>query len=80
VLGDPAYGNDSNFRAGITELGLPYVLGIMGSDLLSVQAGSSCTESKSDPVYDYADSAVPVLARMTAKRGAGYRALGYVVT
>src|SRR6202161_2702549 len=29
VLADPAYGNDSNFRAGITELGLPYALGIM---------------------------------------------------
>jgi len=31
VLGDPAYGNDSNFRAGITELGPPYALGIMPS-------------------------------------------------
>jgi SRSO17 transposase len=31
VLADPAYGNDSNFRAGITELGLPYALGIMPS-------------------------------------------------
>jgi SRSO17 transposase len=31
VLGDPAYGNDSNFRAEITELGLPYALGIMPS-------------------------------------------------
>ena len=31
-------------------------------------------------VYDYTDSAVPVLARMAARRGAGYRALGYVVT
>ena len=29
VLADPAYGNDSNFRAGITELGLPYAVGIM---------------------------------------------------
>src|ERR1700741_3225496 len=29
VLADPAYGNDSNFRAGITELGLPYALGIL---------------------------------------------------
>jgi SRSO17 transposase len=28
ALADPAYGNDSNFRAGITELGLPYALGI----------------------------------------------------
>ena len=31
VLGDPAYGNDSNFRAGITDLGLSYALGIMPS-------------------------------------------------
>ena len=31
-------------------------------------------------VYDYADGAVPVLARMAARRGAGYRALGYVIT
>ncbi len=30
-------------------------------------------------VYDYTDSAVPVLARMAAKRWAGYRALGYVI-
>jgi SRSO17 transposase len=29
VLGDPAYGNDSKFRAGITELGRPYALGIL---------------------------------------------------
>ena len=29
VLGDPAYGNDSKFRAGITELGLPYAVGVM---------------------------------------------------
>jgi SRSO17 transposase len=29
VLADPAYGNDSKFRAGISELGLPYALGIM---------------------------------------------------
>lgn len=29
-------------------------------------------------VYDYADVQVPVLARMAAKRRAGYRALGYV--
>jgi hypothetical protein len=28
-------------------------------------------------VFDYADEAVPVLARMAAKRRAGYRALGY---
>jgi superfamily II DNA or RNA helicase len=30
-------------------------------------------------VYDYTDSAVPVLERMATKRQAGYRALGYVV-
>ncbi len=30
-------------------------------------------------VYDYVDSAVPVLARMAAKRATGYRALGYVL-
>ena len=29
VLADPAYGNDSNFRAGITELGLPYAVGVL---------------------------------------------------
>ena len=29
ALADPAYGNDSNFRAGITELELPYAVGIM---------------------------------------------------
>jgi superfamily II DNA or RNA helicase len=28
-------------------------------------------------VYDYVDSTVPVLARMAAKRRAGYRTLGY---
>ena len=31
-------------------------------------------------VYDYTDGAVPVLERMAAKRRAGYRALGYVIT
>lgn len=30
-------------------------------------------------VYDYADMAVPVLARMAARRKAGYRALGYIL-
>lgn len=30
-------------------------------------------------VYDYVDPAVPVLARMAARRQAGYRALGYVI-
>ena len=30
-------------------------------------------------VYDYTDSAVPVLGRMAAKRQAGYRSLGYVI-
>ena len=29
-------------------------------------------------VYDYVDGLVPVLARMSEKRQAGYRALGYV--
>ncbi len=29
VLADPAYGNDSRFRAGITELGLPYSVGVL---------------------------------------------------
>jgi superfamily II DNA or RNA helicase len=31
-------------------------------------------------VYDYTDSAVPVLARMAARRAAGYQGLGYVLT
>jgi SRSO17 transposase len=31
VLADPAYGNDSNFRSGITELEMPYAVGIMPS-------------------------------------------------
>ena len=31
ALADPAYGNDSKFRAGITELGMPYAVGIMPS-------------------------------------------------
>jgi superfamily II DNA or RNA helicase len=30
-------------------------------------------------VYDYVDSSVPLLARMAAKRQAGYRALGYSI-
>jgi superfamily II DNA or RNA helicase len=30
-------------------------------------------------VYDYADMGIPVLARMAAKRQAGYRALGYAI-
>jgi superfamily II DNA or RNA helicase len=30
-------------------------------------------------VYDYTDSAVPVLERMSARRCAGYRSLGYVI-
>ena len=30
-------------------------------------------------VVDYVDQTVPVLARMAAKRRAGYRALGYVL-
>ncbi len=31
VLADPAYGNDGGFRAGITELEMPYAVGIMPS-------------------------------------------------
>ena len=31
-------------------------------------------------VYDDTDSAVPGLARMAARRGVGYRTLGYIVT
>jgi len=30
-------------------------------------------------VHDYVDRAVPVLARMAAKREAGYKSLGYVI-
>jgi hypothetical protein len=30
-------------------------------------------------VVDYVDQTVPVLARMAAKRRAGYRALGYMI-
>jgi superfamily II DNA or RNA helicase len=30
-------------------------------------------------VYDYVDASVPLLARMAAKRQAGYRALGYII-
>ena len=30
-------------------------------------------------VFDYVDAAVPVLARMAAKRRAGYRTLGYTI-
>ena len=30
-------------------------------------------------VYDYIDTAVPVLTRMAAKRQAGYRSLGYAI-
>jgi hypothetical protein len=37
-------------------------------------------QSKSEAiVYDYTDFAIPVLARMAARRQAGYRALGYTV-
>ena len=31
ALADPAYGNDGKFRAGITELGLAYAVGIVSS-------------------------------------------------
>jgi hypothetical protein len=30
-------------------------------------------------VYDYVDRAVPVLARMAAKRETGYKSLGYAI-
>ena len=30
-------------------------------------------------VYDYVDATIPMLARMAAKRQAGYRALGYII-
>jgi len=31
-------------------------------------------------IYDYVDESEPILAKMAAKRDAGYRALGYEVT
>ena len=31
-------------------------------------------------IYDYVDAAEPLLAKMAARREAGYRALGYEVT
>ena len=34
ALADPAYGNDSKFRAGITELEMPYAVGIMPSTMV----------------------------------------------
>ena len=34
VLADAAYGNDGKFRRGITELGLPYVVGVFSSMLV----------------------------------------------
>src|SRR5271167_2116474 len=34
VLIDPAYGNDSKLRAGISELGLPYVAGILPTTMV----------------------------------------------
>ena len=34
VLMDPAYGNDSKLRAGISELGLPYVAGILPTTMV----------------------------------------------
>jgi SRSO17 transposase len=34
VLGDVAYGNDSQFRDGITELGRPYIVGVQSNMLL----------------------------------------------
>jgi hypothetical protein len=40
---------------------------------------ASMTGKKDVLVVDYIDQTVPVLARMAAKRRAGYRALGYMV-
>ena len=34
ALADPAYGNDGKFRRGITELGLPYAVGVFSSMLV----------------------------------------------
>jgi len=34
ALADPAYGNDGKFRAGISELGLPYAVGVFSSMLV----------------------------------------------
>jgi len=31
-------------------------------------------------VYDYVDTAVPMLTRMAAKREKGYKALGYLMS
>jgi hypothetical protein len=36
-----------------------------------------CAHKRDVRVYDYTDDEVPVLARMAARRRAGYRALGY---
>ncbi len=38
-----------------------------------------CDGKRDVVVYDYVDGLVPVLARMSAKRQAGYRALGYTI-
>jgi superfamily II DNA or RNA helicase len=38
-----------------------------------------CDGKRDVVVYDYVDGLVPVLARMSAKRQAGYRALGYKI-
>ena len=48
--------------------------GKLTNDELDVIAGK-----KDVLVVDYVDSAVPVLAKMAAKRRSGYRALGYVM-
>ena len=37
------------------------------------------TTSSEVIIYDYADTRVPVLARMAAKRRVGYQAIGYKV-
>ena len=43
----------------------------------SLEAALPLAKSSEVLVYDYIDGAVPVLARMAAKRRTGYRALGY---
>jgi superfamily II DNA or RNA helicase len=38
-----------------------------------------CEGKREVRVYDYVDANVPVLARMAARRRAGYKALGYTI-
>ena len=58
-----------------------YTLKVRQEDL-DVFVGSALSDRRilsEVRVYDYVDGAVPVLARMAAKRLAGYRALGYSI-